>query len=362
MAAVSRLDFTRFVSTALPDNKTGEISEADVRSVFDTLADSALWHDEATTGPVGPSAYEVAVNNGFIGSEREWLASLIGAAGAQGPAGAVGEQGPAGADGTSISIVRELPEQSYALTADDDASLLIFSDTQEVTVTMPLDEADAFRIGAQVHLINAKGVLKAVGATGVIIEHDARAVPSTAAPMAIMVAVKTGQDRWYISGALGCTSTLPILDRGSVVSMMPAVLDFRGDGISVAKEADGRVAIAVETVHSGGALSHIRSVGSQSYNVTLDDAGSLIEFDNVDGVQVSLPADIEAAVPVGSVVHLVQAGAGTVTVTAAAGATVKSFCSGLVQLDGQDAVATAVKSGPNTWRVHGQLCVSHAFS
>lgn len=44
----------------------------------------------------GKSAYEVAVDNGFVGTEAQWLASLQGA---QGPAGASGPQGPAGADG-----------------------------------------------------------------------------------------------------------------------------------------------------------------------------------------------------------------------------------------------------------------------
>jgi hypothetical protein len=44
-------------------------------------------------GPPGESAYEVAVEGGFAGTEAEWLASLVG------PQGAMGEQGPAGADG-----------------------------------------------------------------------------------------------------------------------------------------------------------------------------------------------------------------------------------------------------------------------
>lgn len=46
----------------------------------------------------GKSAYEVALDNGFVGTEQEWLASLKGAQGPQGPAGADGQQGPAGAD------------------------------------------------------------------------------------------------------------------------------------------------------------------------------------------------------------------------------------------------------------------------
>lgn len=50
----------------------------------------------------GYSAYEVAVQNGFVGTEQEWLASLKGAkgdTGAQGPQGVQGETGPAGATG-----------------------------------------------------------------------------------------------------------------------------------------------------------------------------------------------------------------------------------------------------------------------
>lgn len=36
------------------------------------------------TGPEGISAYDVAVNNGFVGTEAAWLASLIGATGTSG--------------------------------------------------------------------------------------------------------------------------------------------------------------------------------------------------------------------------------------------------------------------------------------
>jgi hypothetical protein len=51
------------------------------------------------SGADGASAYEVAVANGFVGTEVEWLASLVGPAGADGAQGPQGIQGPAGADG-----------------------------------------------------------------------------------------------------------------------------------------------------------------------------------------------------------------------------------------------------------------------
>ena len=50
-------------------------------------------------GEDGLSAYELAVNNGFIGTETEWLASLQGLDGEDGQDGADGVNGQDGADG-----------------------------------------------------------------------------------------------------------------------------------------------------------------------------------------------------------------------------------------------------------------------
>jgi hypothetical protein len=50
-------------------------------------------------GASGASAYELAVTNGYSGTEAQWLASLIGPTGATGTTGATGSQGPQGATG-----------------------------------------------------------------------------------------------------------------------------------------------------------------------------------------------------------------------------------------------------------------------
>lgn len=53
-------------------------------------------------GEDGKSAYEIAIEKGFIGTEEEWLSSLVGPQGEQGiqgPAGPQGEQGPQGPQG-----------------------------------------------------------------------------------------------------------------------------------------------------------------------------------------------------------------------------------------------------------------------
>ncbi|MFD7609702.1 GDSL-type esterase/lipase family protein [Streptomyces sp. NPDC059828] len=59
-----------------------------------------------TTGTPGKSAYEIAVDEGYSGTVGQWLASLVGpagATGATGPAGATGATGPAGPTGATGS-------------------------------------------------------------------------------------------------------------------------------------------------------------------------------------------------------------------------------------------------------------------
>ena len=91
-----------------------EEAEAIAQSVRDD-ADAGRFDGEpgapGETGPAGPagpagsagapgkSAYEVAVDEGYTGTEAEWLASLVGPAGPAGPAGSRGETGPAGPAG-----------------------------------------------------------------------------------------------------------------------------------------------------------------------------------------------------------------------------------------------------------------------
>lgn len=76
--------------------------------------------EKGETGPAGASAYDIAVSEGFEGTEREWLASLEGPrgktgnngdTGPAGPTGATGAQGVAGKDGkvTDLSSIPGWP-------------------------------------------------------------------------------------------------------------------------------------------------------------------------------------------------------------------------------------------------------------
>lgn len=77
-------------------------------NVFNVTVAQSGSGGQGPKGDPGKSAYQVAIDNGFVGTEQEWLDSLQGepglagqdgADGLQGPKGDPGEQGPPGSDG-----------------------------------------------------------------------------------------------------------------------------------------------------------------------------------------------------------------------------------------------------------------------
>lgn len=96
-----------------PKGDTGDAGVQGIQGVQGLKGDTGATGPQGTNGTDGDdglSAYQVAVDNGFVGDEEDWLLSLVGETGATGPqgpqgvqgvAGATGPQGPAGANGTN---------------------------------------------------------------------------------------------------------------------------------------------------------------------------------------------------------------------------------------------------------------------
>ena len=79
---------------------TSNIEDVDFQEYFgeefpgDNLVSYLQWLVQTgITGPEGDSAYEVAIENGFIGTPAEWLLSLKGEKGDQGDPGEQGDHG-----------------------------------------------------------------------------------------------------------------------------------------------------------------------------------------------------------------------------------------------------------------------------
>ena len=108
---------------------------------YDDFTPEQLLALKGENGIDGKSAYQIAVNNGFVGTEAEWIASLKGETGPIGPVGPQGEIGETGATGP-IGPRGERGEvgpkgDSYQITENDYAAIAgmisVPSKTSELT-------------------------------------------------------------------------------------------------------------------------------------------------------------------------------------------------------------------------------------
>lgn len=85
-------EMAQFAETSLDDGHLSYVKETDKYYKFNSTnnVDSTLgkWREYngggGGSGTAGKSAYEIAVDNGFVGTETEWLESLKGAEGTNG--------------------------------------------------------------------------------------------------------------------------------------------------------------------------------------------------------------------------------------------------------------------------------------
>lgn len=90
---VARVSFSDDFTVAFEAGDEGYIGTV-------ALRDGAGSGGSGAAGEDGASAYEIAVQNGFVGTEAQWLASLVGPAGADGATGPKGDTGATGAAST----------------------------------------------------------------------------------------------------------------------------------------------------------------------------------------------------------------------------------------------------------------------
>lgn len=89
---LDEIDYSSDLST-LECGQSFELNSDEESQTFEMEALDIVTVRELIRGDPGDSAYEVAVANGFDGSEEEWLASLVG------PEGPAGRDGQPGKDG-----------------------------------------------------------------------------------------------------------------------------------------------------------------------------------------------------------------------------------------------------------------------
>jgi hypothetical protein len=111
------------------------------------------------------------------------------------------------------------------------------------------------------------------------------------------------------------------------------------------------VAFVASTVLTAAALNSafnaltINAQTGTTYTLVLTDAGGLCTLSNASAITLTVPTNASVAFPTGSIVSLLNLGAGTVTVTPAGGVTVN----GPTMLIGTNESASLIKTATNTW-------------
>ena len=102
-------------------NVDSNIDNPNIHAVL-VRGERGIQGEKGNTGAEGKSAYQVAINNGYIGTETEWLASLKGDIGEQGLQGERGKKGEAGytpIKGKDYFTDAEIAEIKQECTYDD---------------------------------------------------------------------------------------------------------------------------------------------------------------------------------------------------------------------------------------------------
>lgn len=105
------------------------------------------------------------------------------------------------------------------------------------------------------------------------------------------------------------------------------------------------------------ALDTVLYINTQtdSYTLTSDDAGAIVELNKATAVNLTVPPNASVAFPVGTQITLSQIGAGQVTVVAGSGVTIRT--PDTLKLAEQYAMAALYKRGTNEWVLAGYLAL-----
>lgn len=196
------------------------------------------------------------------------------------------------------------------ITCSDENSLILFTSSSAVSVTLPADSESEIGIGFSAYVTQeGSGTVTVAGSPGVTV--NAPLSLSTLEQYSTFRVIKTGSDEWKVIG------------------------DEVGEG--GAPPTPLRLTVTTDS--------------STSRTLDADDEASIILFTNSSPVTVTLPLNASESIPIGFAAILSQEGSGAVTVEGAVGVTVNSAQD--LSTTEQYATLTAIKVGTNSWKVIG---------
>lgn len=279
---------------------------------------------DGADGVDGASAYEVAVENGFVGTEEDWLESLV---------------GPQGPEATPSPM-------NYAQTKG----------ARQIGVESPGSEIVSVSI-------TTTGKPVQVVATG---DFENTAVGGWVVLAIYRDSTKVGQNVHAESSAVSenVPYALNVIDTpaaGTYTYSVKIVNSSDAGGTFNWGETDGPVITAVELAGSvgpqGPSGDPTLTINQQTdtYTILLTDASKLIEISNAGGVNLNIPVDASVDFPIGTQISVLQTGVGQVAIQAVDGLTTTINGTPGLKLRAQWSAATLIKRGINLWVVTGDL-------
>jgi hypothetical protein len=188
------------------------------------------------------------------------------------------------------------------------------------------------------------------GSTGtptVVATHLSSALPvaqgGTAAATAAAALASLGAPA--IAGDLGGTSAAPTVTGTHLGSPLP---------VAQGGTAAATAAAALTALGAAPQVTPVNTQAGTSYTFVLGDAETIILASAATASTFTIPTNANVAFPVGTILQLIQTGAGKASFAGAGGVTV-SGPGGLLGTRAQNSTISAVQTAANTWIVMGDL-------
>jgi hypothetical protein len=122
----------------------------------------------------------------------------------------------------------------------------------------------------------------------------------------------------------------------------------------LATDAEVTAAIAAHAAETAAHTTVAANRQTASYSLVVADAGKVVEMNVASANNLTVPLNATQAFPVGTVIELLQYGAGQTTIVATGGVTIRSS-GGKLKLTGQYSGASLRKIATDEWSLVGDL-------
>jgi len=291
---------------------------------------------------------------------------------------------------------------SYTLTLADRGCLVTMSHTAANTLTVPANASVAFPIGTIITVLQlGAGTTTIAGDTGVSLNGETAGTGSIGSRYQAAALLKTDTDAWTISGDFGdaavSAAARTLLAQASQALMRTIGLGLSADGSSLVAAADyaamrallamtqadvaglttaaspqfaalnighasdttlGRTSAGVLNVESKDLAFAEPGINAQtgaSYTLVLADKGRIVSMNNAGANTLTIPANSSVAFPLGTIINVLQIGAGATTIAGASGVTVNGVSTGAGEIESRWQGVALTKIGTDSWAVSGAV-------